>query len=360
MTTLLSPFQLGSLTLKNRVVMAPLTRRRADKNFVPTPIVAEYYSQRASAGLIIAEATMVHRTSLGYPDSPGIFNREQIEGWKKVTSAVHEKGGHIYLQIWHVGRYSHPSLQENGELPVSSFPVAINGLINTREGYQPHVTPRALTLNEIPEVIDWYRQAALNAVSAGFDGVELHGANSYLIHQFLEDGVNKRQDDYGGTVEKRSRFLFEVVSAVSNAIGSGKTAIRLSPSYIKNNMTETNPVKLYSYVIEKLNDYHLSYLHLVEPLLPVDHLPHYLKEVTPFFRGIYKGTLVSCGGYTFEKARQSIDDNIADLIAFGVPFISNPDLVERFAAGAPLNPADPETYYVGGEKGYLDYPFLNS
>ncbi len=354
-----STYRLGALTLPNRIVMAPLTRRRAGAGFTATPMMAAHYALRASAGLIIAEATMVHRTSLGYPDSPGIWNEEQIHAWRSVTDAVHRENGRIFLQIWHVGRYSHPLMQENGELPISASSVPIEGVINTPLGYQPHVTPRALETSEIPEVVNWYACAAANAIQAGFDGVELHGANSYLIHQFLEDGINRRTDAYGGSIENRSRFLFEVVEAVAAKAGAHRTAIRLSPSYIKNNMSDSEPVKLYSYVIDRLNDYKLAYLHLTEPVLPVDHLPHYLKKVAPYYRKIYQGTLMSCGGYTPETARRVVEEGIADLVAFGTLYIANPDLVERFRRGAPLNTADKDTFYTGGEKGYMDYPLLD-
>lgn len=357
---ILTPTKLGNLILPNRVVMAPLTRRRADNNNVPTPMMADHYAMRASAGLIIAEATMIDRTGLGYPNSPGIWTHQQIEGWKKVTEAVHAKRGRIFLQIWHVGRYSHPFLQEDGKLPISASALRIDGMITTPQGSQPHVVPRALNLEEIPTVIGWYAKAAENAILAGFDGVEIHGANGYLIEQFLEDGSNIRTDEYGGSLENRARFLFEVLESVIAAIGSERTGLRLSPSNIKSSMSDTDPVKTFSYVINKLNDYKLAYLHLVEPTLPVDHLPHYLKEVAPFYRKIYHGTLISCGFYTYEKAQATLAVGHADLIAFGTLYIANPDLVERFQAGVPLNEPDKNTFYTPGLKGYNDYPILTN
>ena len=355
---LFSSYQLGDISLSNRIIMAPLTRRRAAKGFLATEMMARYYALRASAGLIIAEATMIHRTGLGYPDTPGIWNAEQVEAWKPVTGIVHEKGGRIFLQLWHVGRYSHPLLQENNALPISSSNEKIDGVINTYEGYKEHVAPRALELEEIPQVIEWYAMAARNAVDAGFDGVEIHGANSYLIDQFLQDGVNKRTDRYGGAIENRVRFGLEVVEAVVAEIGNRKTGIRLSPSNIKNGMSDSDPVGTFTNMIAQLNSYDLAFLHLVEPTLPVDHLPQYKKQVAQYFRQFYKGTLISCGGYHREKAMQALDGDHADLIAFGVPYISNPDLVERLRQDAPLNEADPATFYTGGEKGYLDYPVL--
>jgi N-ethylmaleimide reductase len=355
---LFTPWKLGDLSLSNRIVMAPLTRRRASSGFVANEMMARYYGLRASAGLIIAEATMVHRTGQGYPDTPGIWSKEQVESWKPVTGIVHEKGGRIYLQLWHVGRYSHPLLQENGALPVSASAVRIDGVINTPEGYKDHVTPRALKIEEIPEVVDWYAKGARNAIEAGFDGVEIHGANSYLIDQFLQDGVNKRTDSYGGPLENRVRFGLEVVEAVVSEIGNKKTGIRLSPSNIKNGVSDSDPVATFTYMIEQLNCYDLAFLHLVEPTLPVDHLPQYKKEVTKYFRQFYQGTLITCGGYNGEKAIQALAENHADLVAFGVPFISNPDLVSRIEKDAPFAEADESTFYTGGEKGYLDYPML--
>jgi len=357
---LLTPIKMGKLLLPNRVVMAPLTRRRADDNNVATSMMADHYAMRSSAGLIIAEASMIDRTGLGYPNSPGIWNAAQVEGWKKTTDAVHAKGGTIFLQIWHVGRYSHPLLQENGELPISASALSIDGNITTTQGPQPHVVPHALSLEEIPVVIGWYARAAEHAIQAGFDGVEIHGANGYLIEQFLEDGSNIRTDAYGGSLEHRARFLFEVVEAVIAAIGADRTGLRLSPSNIKSSMTDSDPVGTFSYVIEKLNQYNLAFLHLVEPTLPVDHLPRYLKHVSPFYRKLYHGTLISCGFYTYEKAEAALLAGDADMIAFGTLYISNPDLVERFETGAPLNEPDKETYYTPGLKGYNDYPILKN
>jgi N-ethylmaleimide reductase len=353
-----TPFNLGIHPLRNRIVMAPLTRRRATDDHVPTAIMTSYYEQRASAGLIVAEATAISPQALGYMNVPGIYSEEQSAAWSKVTGAVHRKGGTIFLQLWHVGRISHPSVQPGGILPVSASAIGVDDVINTPKGHFKMVTPRALKTKEIPGVIDDYRKAALLAMKSGFDGVEVHAANSYLIDQFLHDSSNKRTDKYGGTVENRSRFMMEVVEAVCNAVGNQNTGIRLSPSNIKNDMNDNDPVGLYEFVIRKLNDFGLAYLHLVEPLLPLENYPLMLREVTPHFRKFWKGPLISCGKYTFEKAVSAIQNNYADLIAFGKPFIANPDLVERFAAGASLNTPDVDTFYYGGEKGYLDYHTL--
>jgi len=358
---LLTPFKIGKYTLKNRVVMAPLTRRRATDNLVPVDIMRTYYEQRASAGLIISEATNISPQALGYMNSPGIFTPEQIEAWKPITKAVHQKGGVIFLQLWHVGRVSHPLLQPKKVLPVSASAIAVEGKINTPEGHQQMVAPRALELNEIPAVVNDYKTASLNAIEAGFDGVEIHGANGYLPNQFLLDGSNKRTDEYGGSIQNRSRFMLEIVEACCKAIGSERVGIRLSPSGANQGMFDTNVVAVYEYLIKKLNHFELAFLHLMEPyapLEPAEKFVHYLKEVTPHFRKIFNGPLITNVGFDFESGNRSIQNGDADMVAFGKLFISNPDLVERFAKNAPLNPWDTETFYYGGEKGYIDYPFL--
>jgi len=355
---LLTPFKIGKYTLKNRVVMAPLTRRRATDNSVPVDIMRTYYEQRASAGLIISEATNISPQALGYMNSPGIFTPEQIEAWKPITKAVHQKGGVIFLQLWHVGRVSHPLLQPNKVLPVSASAIAVEGKINTPEGHQQMVAPRALELNEIPAVVNDYKTASLNAIEAGFDGVEIHGANGYLPNQFLLDGSNKRTDEYGGSIQNRSRFMLEIVEACCKAIGSERVGIRLSPSGANQGMFDTNVVAVYEYLIKKLNHFELAFLHLMEPyapLEPAEKFVHYLKEVTPHFRKIFNGPLITNVGFDYESGNRSIQNGDADMVAFGKLFISNPDLVERFAKNAPLNPWDTDTFYYGGEKGYIDY-----
>lgn len=359
---LLTQFRAGNFLLRNRVIMAPLTRRRATENHVPTDIMRIYYEQRASAGLIISEAANISQQALGYMNSPGIFTTEQIEAWKPITKAVHQKDGLIFLQLWHVGRVSHPLLQPNQELPVSASALAAEGRIKTPQGHKEMVIPRALETEEIPAIVQDYQHASENAIKAGFDGVEVHGANGYLPDQFLHDGSNKRHDEYGGSIENRCRFVLEIVEACCEAIGFGRVGVRLSPSGIYKDMFDSNPVELYKYLINKLNDFNLVYLHLMEPyvaLEPAEKFTKYIKVVTPFFRKIFKGPLITNVGFDFESGNRIIEDGHADMVAFGRLFISNPDLVERFAKNAPLNPWDESTFYYGGEKGYIDYP-LNS
>jgi N-ethylmaleimide reductase len=338
--------------------MAPLTRRRATDEHVPTDLMRIYYEQRASAGLIIAEATNISLQAVGYMNSPGIFNSEQTEAWKPITKAVHRKGGRMFLQLWHVGRISHPSLQPGGILPVSASSIKSGGLISTPAGHIEREIPRALETGEIPSIVNDYKAAAINAIEAGFDGVEVHGANGYLPDQFLHDGSNKRTDLYGGSIENRSRFLLEIMETCCNAIGNDRVGVRLSPSGATNEMFDSMVVPLYEYLISRLNDFELAYLHLMEPyspLEPVEKFAHYLKVVTPHFRKFFKGTLITNVGYTFESGNKIITDKHADMVAFGKPYISNPDLVKRFTTGAPLNPWDKNTFYYGGDKGYVDY-----
>ncbi|NOX45903.1 MAG: alkene reductase [Chlorobi bacterium] len=359
---LLRSISLGKLALKNRVAMAPLTRRRATDDYVPTEIMATHYVQRASAGLIITEATNISRQGTGYMNTPGIYTPEQIEAWKPVTEAVHAKGGKVFMQIWHVGRVSHPLLQEDEKLPVSASAIKAEGKQKTPQGHMEMVVPRALETDEVPGIVEDFKNAALNAIEAGFDGVEIHGANGYLIDQFLHDASNIRKDKYGGNIENRSRFLFEVVDAVCKAIGPEKTGIRLSPSGIFKDMFDSNPVELYEYVIDKLNQYDLAYLHILEPMValePAHKYEKYLKEVTPHFRKFYKGLLITNCGFDFRSANKIIENGHADMVAFGKAYISNPDLVERFEKGADLNPWDVDTFYTNGPEGYVDYPFID-
>ena len=352
---LLTPYKLGPYEIPNRVIMAPLTRRRAGKNDVPKSIMVTYYRQRASAGMIIAEASQISLQGKGYMNTPGIYSGEQIQGWKRITRAVHEAAGRIFLQLWHVGRFSHSLLQPGGQLPVAPSAIGAEGRVNTPEGYKQREVPRPLDISEIPDVIEQYRQGAKNALLAGFDGVEIHGANGYLLDQFLQDGTNKRDDEYGGSIANRARLMLEVTEAVSKVWGSDKVGIRLSPSGIRHDMYDSDPVATFSYLVQQLNELDLCYLHLIEPLDPVDHLSNYLKVVTPHFRKIYKGTLMTNGGFDFESGNRAIEQGHADLVAYGKLFISNPDLVERFRSGAPLQPWDKETFYTSGEKGYIDY-----
>jgi N-ethylmaleimide reductase len=355
---LFQPIKIGNIELKNRIAMAPLTRSRAGRERIPNEMMAEHYAQRASAGLLIAEATQISKQAVGYPATPGIHEPEQIEGWKKVTKAVHKKGGKIFIQLWHVGRHSHPYYL-NGELPVApSSILEEGGSIKTYEQPLDTVTPRELTITEIEEIVNDFAQAAENAIEADFDGVEIHGANGYLIEQFLYDGTNRRNDRYGGSIENRARFLFEVVERTIEKIGNNRTAIRISPSSLYHGVTDSNPLKVHEYLISKLSEYQLAYLHLIEPLMDVSKLPNYLKEVTPYFRRIYDGILMTNGGFTKEKANFYIENGLADMVAFGKDYISNPDLVERFKQNTPLQPWDKSTFYTFDEKGYNDYPSL--
>jgi N-ethylmaleimide reductase len=358
---LLLPFSNHTITLRNRVVMAPLTRRRATDDHIPTEIMKTYYEQRSGAGLIIAEATNISRQAVGYLNSPGIFSHQQIEAWKPITHAVHEKGGKMFLQLWHVGRVSHPFIQPNHQLPVSSSALKSAGVIKTPQGQMEMVAARALVTEEIPGIVNDYFSASLNAVEAGFDGVEIHGANGYLPDQFLHDGSNLRTDKYGGNIENRCRFVLEVTEACCSAIGSERVGIRLSPSGANQGMFDSDVVRLYEFLIQKLNDFDLAYLHLMEPYValdPPDKYAHYLKVVTPYFRKYFNGILITNVGYNFETGNRVLQEKHADLVAFGKLFISNPDLVYRFSKNAPLNSWDKETFYYGGEKGYTDYPFL--
>lgn len=357
---LLTPYQLSSYQLKNRLVMAPLTRRRAGEGNVSVDMMATYYAQRASAGLIIAEASQISLQGIGYMNTPGIHTLEQVEGWKKITQAVHKNDGLIFLQLWHVGRVSHSLLQPDQQLPVAPSAINPEGELSTPKGKKPTETPRALELDEISGIVEDYRKAAQNAKEAGFDGVEIHAANSYLIDQFLHESSNKRNDKYGGSIENRARFLFEVLEAVNSVWGSDKVGIRLAPSGTRFGMNDSDPAGLFGYVVQKLNDYNLAYLHLIEPLLPLDDYPHFIREVAKHFRPVYKGTLIACGGFTQEKGNQYIREGWADLIAFGKLFIANPDLPKRFELNAPLNQPDADTFYTSGEKGYIDYPFLKN
>jgi len=352
---LFSDIEFGSLHLPNRIIMAPLTRMRAGEN-IPTPLMVKYYMQRASAGLIISEGSQISTQGAGYPATPGIYSAEQVEGWKAITDAIHQKGGRIFIQLWHVGRISHSSFH-NGELPVAPSAVKPDGDAITYQGMQPFETPRALETNEIAGIVEQFKKGAENAMKAGFDGVEIHSANGYLLDQFLRDGTNKRDDEYGGSVENRARFLLEVVNAVSSVYGDDKVGVRLAPSATFNSMSDSDPEKIFGYVAEKLNDYNLAYLHIVDAL-EVD-IRHGAKVVSlPYLRNIYKGKIIICGGYNKEHGNAVIANGEADAVAFGALYVANPDLPERFKADAELNEPDESTFYGGDEKGYTDYPFM--
>ena len=354
---LYSEYQLGPLHLPNRFVMAPMTRCRAGAGNVPTDMMARYYEQRASAGLIVTEATQVAPEGVGYPNTPGLHTPEQVEGWKRVTGAVHAAGGRIVAQLWHVGRVSHPLFQQNGALPVAPSAIAPAGQVYTPEGPKPYVTPRALETNEIAAVVEQFRNGARLAKEAGFDGVELHGANGYLPDQFLRDATNHRTDAYGGTVENRARFLLEVVAALIDVWGSDRVGVRLSPSGTYNDMKDSDPLATFGYAVRELDRLGIAFLHIVEG--GAADLRHGGSVVpTESLRPLFRRALIVNGGYDRARADAVIGNGGADLVSFGQAFLANPDLVSRMKVGAPLNPADASTYYGGGDKGYIDYPEL--
>jgi len=362
---LFSPFKVGPFELKHRLVMAPLTRLRAARpSLAPRPLNAEYYAQRTTqGGLIIAEASPVMATGFGNPGVPGIYSDEQVKGWREVVDAVHAKGGVIFLQLWHVGRVSHSSLQPGGELPVAPSAVAISPEFKamTADGkVVPYETPRALETDEIPGVVAAYQQAARNAKAAGFDGVEVHGANGYLIEQFLQSHSNQRTDRYGGSIENRVRFLMEVTEAVVDVWGGDRVGVRLSPYGIANDSGEPDPMPLYTHAIRSLNALGLAYLHFIEPRSSGAGRAEVNWQNVPsamvLFRPIWKGVLITAGGFTGEAADAAIAAGHADAVAFGRIFISNPDLPRRLQQGYPLTPYNRATFYSGEEKGYTDYP----
>lgn len=357
MTDLFSPARFGAIELANRVVMSSLTRNRAGAGNVPTPLVAEYYRQRASAGLILTEASPICAEGHGYPRTPGIHTPEQIAGWKQVTDAVHGAGGKIALQLWHVGRISHPDLQPGGALPVAPSAICPAGQVLTGQGMKDYVTPRALELAELPILIEGYAQAARNAMAAGFDGVEVHAGNGYLLDQFLRSSTNRRTDAYGGSKENRARLLLEVMDAVCGAIGNDRVGLRLSPVTPFNDISDDHPQETFDYVVTQLNSLNLAFLDVLQG---TGGAPR--EQWIPFdydqLRTLYSGNLIRNNGYDLETAQQAVMSGAADAIAFGRLLLANPDLVERFRRGAPLNPPDYETLYSGEEKGYTDYPFL--
>jgi N-ethylmaleimide reductase len=358
--SLFSPLQLGALQLPNRIIMAPLTRMRAGANSVPTALNAKYYAQRASAGLIISEGTAVSPDAHGYPSDPGIYTAEQIAGWRVVTDAVHARRGRIIMQIAHNGRNSHSSLRPDGSVPVAPSAIVGNIPALTRDFQQVKAeTPRALEGAEIPVIVGTFRQAARNAIEAGFDGVELQGANSHLIEQFLEDGTNTRTDKYGGSQENRARFLLEIVAEVSAAIGADRLGVRLSPFGQYGGIHDSKPNELFSFVIKELNQCHLAYLHLIEArgseIGLTDELHENAANNAVLFRSAFNGPLLSAAAYTPESAAVAVEQKHADAIVFGRLFIANPDLVERIQRNSPLSASDRSTFYGGGEHGYTDY-----
>ncbi|ATU94201.1 alkene reductase [Phyllobacterium zundukense] len=354
--TLFEPYTLGSLTLSNRIIMAPLTRNRAGPGFVPGDLTAEYYGQRASAGLLISEATQISQQGQGYQDTPGIYSQAQIEGWRKVTSAVHAKGGRIFVQLWHVGRVSHIDLQENGAAPVAPSAIRAKTKTFVNDGFIDVSEPRALKLHELPGIVDDFRKAAANAVAAGFDGVEVHGANGYLLDQFAKDGANVRTDAYGGSIENRARLMLEITAAVVEEIGAERTGIRISPVSPANGVSSSDAQAQFDYIVDQLDALGIVYIHVVEGATGGP------RDATPFdfgsLRRRFGNTYIANNGYDLELATSHLTEDKADLFAFGRPFIGNPDLVERLQTGAPLAQINPATIYGGGAAGYTDYPAI--
>jgi N-ethylmaleimide reductase len=361
---LLKTLKIGSLELKNRLIMAPLTRMRAIENDVPNPLAQTYYAQRASAGLIISEATQISPLGKGYPATPGIYSSEQTAAWGKIVQEVHAKGGKIFAQLWHVGRISHSSFHEKEGLPIAPSAIKPEGKTFTQSwSMEPYETPRPMTLEDIHTLIEQFYQAALNAKQAGFDGVEIHSANGYLLDQFLQSSTNQRTDEYGGSIENRSRLIQQILDRVKTVFDASRIGVRLSPFGTFGDISDEDPIGLFTHVIEVLNTYQLGYLHVIEPRSTSaganDHVASDAPCTSDQFRKVFKGVFISAGGYDRESGEAALQNNLADAIAYGRLYISNPDLVERFAQNAPLNPYQRDTFYGGSEKGYTDYPSLN-
>jgi N-ethylmaleimide reductase len=359
MSTLFSPVKIGPYELAHRVVMAPLTRMRSDPGDIPSNLMVEYYRQRASrGGLMISEATPVSIRGHGYAGAPGIYSNSQIAGWRRITDAVHAKGGRIFLQLWHVGRQSHTDLQPNGEAPVAPSAIAAEGYAYTKQGEVPFSMPRALALHEIPGVIEEFRSGAERALRAGVDGVEIHGANGYLPDQFLQDGSNKRTDEYGGSIENRARFLIEVTQAAISVWGADRVGVRIAPAGTYGSMSDSDPAATFGYVAAQLDRLGIAYLHVVEPR--IKGIEEVTKGRAPIaaqhLRPKFSRALIAAGGFTGESAAAIVGAGDADLVAFGRHFISNPDLPERLRRGLPLNRYDRSTFYGGDGRGYIDYP----
>ncbi|WLQ16201.1 alkene reductase [Hahella aquimaris] len=351
MASLFDPIRIGDFELSNRIVMAPLTRSRAGgEGRVPNELMAQYYAQRASAGLIVSEATAVIPQGVGYANTPGIWSAEQVQGWRKVTDAVHAAGGKIILQLWHVGRISDPIFL-NGELPVAPSAIAAEGHVSLLRPMRPFVTPRALERDEIPGIVEGFRKGAENAKEAGFDGVEIHAANGYLLDQFLQDGVNKRTDDYGGSVENRARLLLEVADACISVWGAGRVGVHLAPRSPSHSMSDSNPVATFGYVAQQLGERGIAFIFSRDPIVD--------DELGGTLRKNFGGAIIANEEMTRERAEQLLADNKAEAVAFGRLFIANPDLPERFKAGADFNDPHPETFMQLGAEGYVDYPSLS-
>lgn len=355
---LLNRIKLGNLSLQNRMAMAPMTRSRADIMGVVNDLTVLYYTQRVGAGLIITEGINVTLQAIGSPFTPGIYTAEQITAWKKVTEAIHAKGGKIVAQLWHTGRVGH-SVDKHGVLPVAPSAIAIEGQQHfTSQGPKAYETPRALETSEVKQIVQDYKQAATNAINAGFDGVELHSAFGYLPNQFLVESSNQRTDEYGGSIENRSRFVLEVMKSMVEALGENKVGIKLSPSIPFNSIIDSNPTALYTYLITRLDKMPLAYVHLMNAMFPTDNLPQYPKDVIGTFGTLTKHLVMANGGYNRETGEKELEKGIAKIISYGALFLANPDLPRRFELNSSLNKPDHTTFYGGGEKGYTDYPAL--
>ena len=357
-STLLQPYTFDSSTFNNRMAMAPMTRSRAgNEGNLATEQMAIYYSDRADAGLLITEGTVVSTKAVGFINVPGIYSKEQTESWKQVTQAVHDKGGKIFVQLWHTGRLSHPELH-NGELPHAPSAINPEAKAYVASGFIDTVTPKEMTVAEIKETILDFKNSTKNAVEAGFDGVELHAANGYLFHQFFNGCSNTRTDEYGGSIENKARILFETLDALQGIIDYSKVGVRLNPSMhgVQGMTIDKETIPTHEYIVNRLNDYGLAYVHLTEPFTDVSEVPYAVSEIAKHFRPLYKGLLMINKSFTKETGNQVIQDGHADMVAYGVPFLANPDLVARFKQGAPLNTPDPSTFYTFTEKGYNDYP----
>lgn len=358
MPSLFDPIKLGALEAPNRILMAPLTRGRATRDHVPTPLMATYYAQRAGAGLIISEATGISRQGLGWPYAPGLWNDEQVEGWKPITEKVHEAGGRIFAQLWHMGRVVHPSFL-GGAQPVSASATTAPYKAHTYDGRQPYGEARALRLDEIPDLVGDYVQAAANAVRAGFDGVQIHAANGYLIDQFLRDGSNLRDDDYGGPIDNRIRLLRQVTHAVADEVGAERTAVRLSPNGDSQGVNDSDPHRLFPAAAAALGEIGIAFLELREPGFDGTFGKAAVDPVHPLIRRAFAGPLVLNSDYDLERGQAALDSGHADAITFGRPFLANPDLPARLRKAAPLNPDDMATWYSQGPQGYVDYPAMS-
>ena len=356
MPSLFHPLQLGSLELPNRILMAPLTRARAGREAIPNELMARYYAQRAGAGLIISEATGISREGLGWPGAPGLWNQQQVDGWKLVTEAVHQAGGRIVAQLWHMGRLVHPDL--GGGQPVSSSATIAPDFAHTYEGKKPYTEARAATGDDIRRILDDYARAARNAVDSGFDGVQIHGANGYLVDQFLRDSANLREDEYGGATANRIRFARQVLEAVGDTIGIDRVGIRFSPNILVQGVEDSDPIALYAELAKTLEELQVPWIELREPDKPTSAGSIPTTPVSPAMRKHYSGRIVINSDQDWTDARRRIADGHADAVSIGRLFIANPDLPKRIATGALLNPGDPSTFYSGGAQGYTDYPAL--